>query len=394
MSEIICVVGGQFGSEAKGHVTAQLVNKFTDKGRGIPVTNIRVAGPNAGHTVYDSSGVSFAFRQLPVGAVLGDNEDVVCVIAAGSEVDLQVLHTEIQKVAVAGHRLKLLVDGNATVIEEHHKVAEADGELVARLGSTAKGIGAARAERVWRLAKRLWDYPGAVQALESWTKGKVEVTVTNTREYLAEVQGEVCALIVEGTQGYGLGVHTEHYPKTTSSDARAIDFLAMAGLSPWHRGVTGTTAVVVCRVYPIRVAGNSGELRNETTWEELGLPQERTTVTQKVRRVGDWDAELVREAVLANGGGNWNPIEDALLRMVKPHSYSPSVMLALTMVDQKIPELYGFQECGPEVEKCQGHPNVTPEVSRRFEELCKQVQDDAGAPLLLVTTGPQTAVWL
>lgn len=393
MSEILVVVGGQFGSEAKGHVTAQLVNRFVKDE--VEVTNIRVAGPNAGHTVYDAAGQSFAFRQLPVGAVLGDKENsVTCVIAAGSELDLQVLHTEIQKVAVSGHRLRLLVDGNATVIEDYHKQQEANANLVAKLGSTAKGIGAARAERVWRKARRLWDLPGAVQALETWHKEGFTVEVTDTRDYLAETLPKDAALIVEGTQGYGLGVHTKHYPKTTSSDARAIDFLAMAGISPWHPGVSGTTVVVVCRVYPIRVAGNSGELRGETTWEALGLPEERTTVTQKVRRVGDWDAELVREAVQANGGGNFNPLEDALARLVSGGDYAPPVMLALTMVDQKIPELYGFEECGPEVEECQGHPQVTPEAARQFEKLLRQVQEDAGAPVMLVTTGPQTAVWL
>jgi adenylosuccinate synthase len=374
MSEIIVVVGGQYGSEAKGHVTAQLVNQATKAG--VPVVNVRVAGPNAGHTVYDSDGKSFAFRQLPVGAVLGDSDRVVCVIAAGSEIDPPVLFDEIERVKAAGHKLSLLVDENATLIGDRHKRAEADGAMVDRLGSTAKGIGAARAERVWRLAKRVKDDTGLVKQLRAY-QGDIDVTVDDTTSYLDyNLHGQV-VVIIEGTQGYGLGVHGEHYPQSTSSDCRAIDFLAMAGVSPWHGGVTGTTVVVTCRVYPIRVAGNSGAMKGETTWGALGLKEERTTVTQKVRRVGEWDADLVREAVRANGGG---------------HGRS-SVAIALTMVDQKIPELYGFQEC-TDPDNCPGHPQVTPEVNRSFERLIKQVQEDAGAPLMLVTTGPQTAVWL
>ena len=54
------------------------------------------------------------------------------------------------------------------------------------------------------------------------------------------------------------------------------------------------------------MAGNSGPLKGETSWEELGLEPERTTVTNKVRRVGDWDPELLEEAIRANGGGGWN----------------------------------------------------------------------------------------
>lgn len=393
MAEVLVVVGGQFGSEAKGHVTAQLVNKFTEV---IPVTNIRVAGPNAGHTVYDQGGDSFAFRQLPVGAVLDHHEHpVTCVIAAGSEIDLEVLFAEIRKVAEYGHYLNLLVDQNATIIQDHHKLAEQDGLMVERLGSTAKGIGAARADRIWRTADRLRDLPDAVRELEAWTDpdGRFQVRVVDTSKYLNHALAQDGAVIVEGTQGYGLGVHTDHYPKSTSSDCRAIDFLAMAGISPWHPGVSGMTAVVVCRVYPIRVAGNSGELRNETTWEALGLPQERTTVTQKVRRVGDWDAELVRDAVQANGGGEFDPMVDHLRRMADPEYGGPSVMVALTMVDQKIPEMYGFEEC-EDPESCTGHPGMTQEAAVRFKELLEQVEADAGAPVLLATTGPKSAVWI
>ena len=62
------------------------------------------------------------------------------------------------------------------------------------------------------------------------------------------------------------------------------------------------------RTLPIRVAGESGPLFAETTWEQLAdesngyIRPERTTVTNLIRRVGRWDSELAREAVQANGG--------------------------------------------------------------------------------------------
>lgn len=369
MSNLFVVVGGQFGSEAKGHVTAQVIKKTLAEGAQT-VINVRVAGPNAGHTVYDSTGRKFAFRQIPVGAVL--DERVLSVIAAGSEVDPEVLLKEIRELKQAGHPLQLFVDKNATVIEGKHKFEEEASQLVAKIGSTGKGIGAARADRLMRKALRVQDDRVLVAQLEQIGAHVVDTTVFLHR-WLEE---ELLAVVVEGTQGYGLGLHGEYYPQSTSSDCRAVDFLAMAGISPWHAGVTQLRVVVVCRVYPIRVAGNSGPMYAETSWEALGLPEERTTVTQKVRRVGEWDARLAREAVRANGGG---------------YADSP-VVVALTMVDQVIPEFKDFEHCEPG--NCHGHEQIPDAAYEALNNLCERVQNDAGASLFLVTTGPQTAVWV
>jgi len=60
---------------------------------------------------------------------------------------------------------------------------------------------------------------------------------------------------------------------------------------------------LVLRTYPIRIAGNSGGLPCEISWEALQarhgshIPVEQTTVTKKVRRVGEFDYDLAREAL-------------------------------------------------------------------------------------------------
>jgi adenylosuccinate synthase len=377
MSEVVVVVGGQYGSEAKGHVTAQVILKEISANENDDIINVRVAGPNAGHTVYDAAGHKFAFRQLPVGAVLGNSaESPVSVIAAGSEVDPEVLIAEIDLARSRGHVGAIMVDGNATVIEQRHKDEEGHVDLVGKIGSTGKGIGAARASRIMRNAQRVRDTDSLVQDLED--RGVVVADTVEMLAYWATL--DRVFIVVEGTQGYGLGLHLDAYPQVTSSDARAIDFLAMAGISPWQHGVVSTTVVIAARVYPIRVAGNSGPMQEETTWGELGLPEERTTVTQKVRRVGHWDKELIRAAVLANGGANPDP--------TRP----PSVVVALTMIDQLIPELADFELCEPS--KCKGHPQVTKEVNRELNRFLRKVTEDSGAPVVMFTTGPQTAVWL
>ncbi|AOQ28260.1 PurA-like adenylosuccinate synthetase [Arthrobacter phage Huntingdon] len=375
MSNVMVVVGGQYGSEAKGHITAQLVKQAVKSGR--HVVNVRVAGPNAGHTAYDDEGQKFAFRQVPVGAVI---EPIVSVIAAGSEIDLAVLVEEIHLAQDHGHVIQLLIDENATLIEYHHKMQEAEGKMVENIGSTAKGIGAARADRIWRRARRLRDSEPALKLLADISG----VHVIDTVKYLhGQATQPNVNIIIEGTQGYGLGVHTDAYPQTTSSDCRAIDFLAMAGISPWHPGIEATQVIIACRVFPIRVAGNSGPMKGETSWEQLNLPEERTTVTQKVRRVGAWDGALVKAAFEANGGVaiDHDDMEGQLMQLV---SGGPKVMVGLTMLDQVVPEIEGLTT----------FDDLDEPTFSKVEEWINKIYDETGAQVAMITTSPKTAVLL
>jgi len=289
LGRIHVVVGGQFGSEGKGHVTAWLARMLN------PGAVVRVAGPNAGHTAYDDAGRAFALRQIPAAAVACDAS---LVIAAGSEIDPLVLASEIDMLEEAGIpiRPRLVIDGMATVIQPHHQQAEE--ELSGRIGSTGKGIGAARSDRIMRRALT-WDTWRQEEG-EDWAK---EFGPVRT-DWFLENRLRSSDVIIEGTQGYGLGLHAGYYPYCTSSDCRAIDFLAMAGLTP----NSNMTVWPVYRTFPIRVAGSSGPLRQERTWEDLAeatggyIRPERTTVTQKTRRVGMWDPALAEISLRANGG--------------------------------------------------------------------------------------------
>jgi adenylosuccinate synthase len=63
MTNLHVVVGAQYGSEAKGHVTAQIIKKHSVVGGA--VANVRVAGPNAGHSVVAESGHSARRQSVP-----------------------------------------------------------------------------------------------------------------------------------------------------------------------------------------------------------------------------------------------------------------------------------------------------------------------------------------
>jgi adenylosuccinate synthase len=315
MRTLDVIVGAQFGSEAKGHVTDRVLKRHLMTDVFGSILNARVGGPNAGHSVVDGSGRKWAFRHLPVGAV---TPGVTCYIAPGSEIDVDVLLDEFTQVRDAGFPGGLIVSGEATIIGDENKAEEA--RLVGDIGSTGKGIGSTRADRAMRVAKRVID-DGAV--MERLARAGIQVLSSKSESFALAYQH----VVVEGTQGYGLGLHAGEYPFCTSGDCRAIDVLAQAGVNPWRTtDPDGFKVWLVVRPFPIRVAGNSGPLDMETTWEDLGLEEERTTVTNKVRRVGRLKLDRVRDAVTANGG---LPYEDDPVRLV------------LTMADQIDPDVKG-----------------------------------------------------
>lgn len=352
------VVGAQFGSEAKGHVVQRLTERALHDLDG-NVMVMRVAGPNAGHTGYDISGRPWPLRQIPVAAVV-NSPRVILGIAPGSEIDPEVLLDEFDSLALAGMRPILWVSAAATLIDQVHKTDESNLQLTERIGSTGKGIGSARADRIMRSAKTV------AEDLAFQVSCHIRGIMIAEHGYrpASMLTGDSDHMIIEGTQGFGLGLHTNYYPQVTSSDCRAADFMAMAGVHAWE--FEDVEVWAVARIYPIRVAGNSGPLLNETSWEELGLPEERTTVTKKVRRVGGEDWQLVRRAVEANGG-------------------SPTVRLALTMLDQKFPSLRDQQ-----VITDHRHPAANYGVVSYLEGIEKEVDARIG----LITTGPNTATFV
>jgi adenylosuccinate synthase len=376
MSTIHVVAGAMFGSEGKGHVTAQLIENQEYRNPNDKVLNIRVAGPNAGHTVLDEVGNAFPLRTIPVGAAV--DHEATLYIAPGSEIELEVLESEVFLLRRHGHPVnKLVISGEATLLEQKHKDTETALDLHAKLGSTGKGIGAARADRIMRSASRIIDNEDALNRLLNL--GAEVLTARQSIQFMAEwLDNPEAQIVIEGTQGYGLGLHAGHYPTSTSSDARGIDFMAMAGINPWAPGIEEVVIWLVARVYPIRVAGASGPLKGETSWQELGLPEEKTTVTHKIRRVGEWDPELIRDAVVANGGATY---EDT-------HGFMPdgySVVVALTMADQKIPGLHNKDKW----------QDLDDADIVALNDLIDQVETDARTTVAMVSTGPKSvlAVW-
>ncbi len=280
------VIGGQYGSEGKGKVSAHIT--LTEN---IDIC-VRCGGPNSGHSFLTESGSRLLLRQLPTGVVRPATR---LLIPAGGLIDLGVLRQEIRDFGLDSRRVG--VDRNAMIIESTDRDAEIGLAMNDRLSSTQSGVGSAVARR----ALRQKDVRLARDVKDDWFSSLITDAADECNSYL-DVGKKV---LVEGTQGFGLSLyHSKHYPKTTSRDTSAAGFLSEVGLSP----LQATEIVAVFRTFPIRVAGDqAGPLQDETDWEtvqrESGYPtpiREYTTVTQKLRRVARFDWDLARLTVDRN----------------------------------------------------------------------------------------------
>ena len=276
------VVGGQFGSEGKGKVTALLASSLSEP------WVVRCGGPNSGHRT-KAGDQELVLRQVPAGVA---NSNSLLLLSAGSIIDEDVLVDESDLLGIPQHRL--VVDPNAILIEPEDR--EREKSALRRIASTLTGTGSAVMRRIAR------DGHARFAADSSRLRARLRVeSVADLLRDRLDLGGDV---VVEGTQGFGLSLlHGQAYPYVTSRDTTAAGFISEVGLSP--RDVSDV--VLVVRTFPIRVGGPSGPLTGEISWEEIqrrsGAPEvipEYTSVTQRLRRVAEFDMESIRVACRYN----------------------------------------------------------------------------------------------
>lgn len=336
---VLAVIGGQYGSEGKGVIVASIANQYA--------VHTRVGGPNAGHSFYHEDAL-FKMQSLPVGWT---NLQSKLVLGRGGLIDFKQLRKEVDLILPHDRQIhsRIYIDARAGVLDERHHKKEGgvDGELHQRIGSTGEGVGAARVARINRNPN---DFSLARDVAAKW--GFASCVVDDASDVIRATIEAGDHTLLEGTQGSGLSLIHGPWPFVTSADTNAGQFAADLGIAP--RFVDRTLMVV--RSHPIRVAGNSGPLKNEMTWDEmskiLGRPVvEKTTVTLKTRRVGEWDEDLFLAALKLNA----------------PTS------LALTFADYIDPSVEGVTTYGGLSEKVKGFVTYLERLS--------------GVPVLFVGTG-------
>jgi adenylosuccinate synthase len=284
------LIGGEYGSEGKGHISAYLAPEYD--------ILVRVGGPNAGHKVYEDP-EPYIHHQLPSGT---RRSNAQLLIGPGAVLDVGGLLREIAECKVS--RDRLTIDPHAMIIDaadiKHEKKT-----LVGSIGSTGRGVGAATARKILRgsdgqQVRLAQDIPD------------LKPFVRESRWELEKAFRDGKKIFLEGTQGTGLSLHHGSYPHVTSRDTAVAGCLSEAGIAPSRV----RRIIMVCRSYPIRVKSpsktrTSGPMSQDLTWRTIAKRSgndeselrriEIGSTSGRRRRVGEFEWDLFRRAVMLNG---------------------------------------------------------------------------------------------
>jgi adenylosuccinate synthase len=288
---ILAVVGAQYGSEGKGVIVNHIANDYD--------IHVRVGGPQAGHSFWQDD-VLYKMQTIPCGWT---NPNADLYLGIGMLINPAQLVKEIEMIAKVDPSIhdRLHIDDRAGTVLSHNRDAAESVAREQRIGSTGEGVGEARMRRVIRDPTNFKSIGQIAHqyGTEEWSLSQFLYRGVSDSLYHANRNGQ--HILLEGSQGFGLSLIHGTWPYTTSHDTTAAQLAADVGISP--RLITDIG--MVARTYPIRVAGNSGPMYKEMDWDTIskimGRPtKEMTTVTKRVRRIGQWDDALFREACYVN----------------------------------------------------------------------------------------------
>lgn len=389
------IVGAQWGDEGKGRI-ADLLAANSDL-----VVRYH-GGNNAGHTVMVGDEI-FAFHLLPSGIISGK----LCVIGNGLVVDLAVLLKEKAGLESRGFKLEgnLVISDHCHLILPYHKALEqADEQRLGarRIGTTLRGIGPAYTDKAARRGIRLGElaYPdlfrdhlecNVAEKNEILTKiygieplcaatifeetmaqfRQIEDLVTDTSVLVNRALDEGKQVLFEGAQGTLLDIDFGTYPYVTSSNAVAGAVCAGIGIGPQRIN----RIIGVVKAYTSRI----GEGPFPTECDEAlaarirPLGREFGTTTGRPRRIGWFDAVIVRKAVRLSG---LDEISITHLDVLDQFDHIP-VCVAYERNGKRVEEfpnlLRDLADCKPIYEELPGWKQDT-SAARSWDDLPKQAQ--------------------
>jgi adenylosuccinate synthase len=245
--------------------------------------------PNAGHTFIDAEGNKYIHHVLGNGCVSPKIQYVM--VGPGSVFDPDQLMKEWDHAALSGNVFEVVIHEAAVVLQDEHRNAEEVmwGETNS-IGSTQQGSAAAMVAKIGRndcpvIARDVLKDHDLYQY--TCNDGDWNAIVNNARN-----------ILIEGSQGYSLGIDAGFYPFCTSRDCTPARIMSDCRVPlPMLRNVYGSA-----RVHPIRVGGTSGpgySDQNEIRWEDIKVEPERTTTTNRERRIFTFSPEQMRKAIFA-----------------------------------------------------------------------------------------------
>ncbi len=321
---LTCVVGLQWGDEAKGKIVDLLTGEHD-------VVVRFQGGANAGHTVV-SDGRKYKLSLIPTGIL---HPGKICVIANGVVIDPVSLLKEIESLRSADVEVgsNLLISDRAHVIFPYHaKEEELAEEAAGAIGTTRRGIGPCYRDKVGRthgirvgdllrpdyfrsrlrmvvefknttLAAAAPSFSpfSADELFEQYRTlaEKIRPYVTDTTDYLHQAMDADERILFEGAQGTLLDVDHGTYPYVTSSNSSACGLATGSGV-PANR-VDRFLGVI--KAYTTRVGKGPfpTELQDAVGDQIRDRGKEYGTVTGRPRRCGWFDAVVTRYSARLNG---------------------------------------------------------------------------------------------
>lgn len=323
-----CVIGLQWGDEAKGKVVDFLTehHDFVVRYQG---------GANAGHTVVHGD-KTYKLSLLPSGIL---TPGVQCVVTGGVVIDPESILGEIDGLVSRGVPIgeNLMLSDRAHVIFPWHMAEDraldestADGE---NIGTTQRGIGPCYRDKVGRsYALRLGDLTrpslrerikhivdiklrtlaglngdadaaalDADQIFEQYSgyAERLKPHITDTTSVLLGALEDDQSVLFEGAQGSLLDVDHGTFPFVTSSNSSGVGVTSGSGVpAKYINRVIG-----IVKAYSTRVGGGPFPTEQDNDHGQLlrDRGNEYGTVTKRPRRCGWFDAVAVRYTARLSG---------------------------------------------------------------------------------------------
>ncbi|MCL6519065.1 MAG: adenylosuccinate synthase [Armatimonadetes bacterium] len=410
------VVGAQWGDEAKGKVVDVLA---TDADYVIRYNG----GNNAGHTVVIGSEV-YKFHLIPCGIL---RSNIVSIIGDGEVVDPGVLVSEIDELERRGISTQnLKVSMNAHVIMPYHVLLDRlEEERKGRnaLGTTARGIGPAYADKASRIGIRMAEFvdPRRFRSrlsenlklknaiitkiyeaegfpldaiLEEYLvyADRIRPYVTDTNYLVAEAAQKGARLLFEGAQGTLLDIDYGTYPFVTSSHTVAGAASLGTGVGPraFDR-IVGVAKAYTTRVgagvFPTELLDSTGEYIRERG-NEYG------TTTGRPRRCGWCDTVAIRYSAMVNGFTDLAITLLDVLTGLETLKICRAYLCDGSETNRLPSDWESIRECVPVYDEL---PGWTEDISRitHFDDLptnakgyIQHIERLVGVPVSLISVGP------
>lgn len=324
----LCIIGLQWGDEAKGKLVDLLTAKHD-------IVVRYQGGANAGHTVVHGEN-TYKLHHIPSGIL---NEEVINVISPGVVLNPPTVLQEIDSLLERNVNVEknLLISDRVHVVFPWHLVEDRlVNEMIKgddNIGTTLRGIGPCYRDKVGRsFAIRLGDFyrPRFRERIEQIVDAKkrmlasyngkadgieldadaifeeftaygerLKPLVCDTTHYLLDAVEENKSLLFEGAQGALLDIDHGTYPFVTSSNSSGVGVSAGSGIpARWIDKVVG-----VLKSYSTRVGGGPfpTELHCETGEHIRQMGNEFGTTTGRPRRCGWFDAVAARYTARLSG---------------------------------------------------------------------------------------------